>query len=168
MRGLIFTCCVAVAVPAAAAPPRPSALVGALTACKDVVADPARLACYDAAAGRLAEATAKGDLRVVDREDIRETRRSLFGFTLPKLPFFGGDDSAGDTPEQIDTVVRDVHDEGYSKFTLVMEDGAVWRTTEPLPRDPKPGAKVHIKSAALGSYFMTVNGGRSIRAMRVR
>lgn len=145
-----------------------SSLMTALVACRAETDDAKRLACYDDAAGKLADATAKGDVKVVTRDDVRATRRSLFGFELPKVPFFTGDDSANEVPIEMDAVVRSVRDDGYSKFTLTMESGAVWSTTEPLPRDPKPGAKVKLKRGALGSYFMMVNGGRSVRAMRVR
>ena len=52
-----------------------------------------RLACFDRAAGSLLAARDSGEVRVVDREEVQETRRGLFGFTLPKLGIFGaGDD----------------------------------------------------------------------------
>ena len=161
----------AVAVPAATAPRAKDAATGVLAelaACKAVADNGARLACYDAAAGRLAEATAKGDVKIIDREDIRQTRRSLFGFQLPKVAFFKGDDTAADTPTEIDTTLKSVGPAEYGKFTLTMEDGAVWRTTEPLPRDPRPGMPVHLKQGALGNYFMRVGSMRSVTAQRVR
>ena len=148
--------------------PATTGVVAELTGCRTVTGDAARLACYDRTAAKLAEATAAGDVKVLDREDIRATRRSLFGFELPKLPFFKGDDSAKDTPEAVDTVVKSVQAGAYGKFTLTMEDGSVWQSTEPLPRDPKVGAKVHLKTGALGNFFMTVGSMRSVRAMRIR
>lgn len=165
---------IAAASSAAAARPIPkiaaatTGIVAELTGCKTLTDDAARLACYDKAAAKLEAATASGDVKLLDREDIRATRRSLFGFDLPKLPFFKGDDSAKDTPEELDAVVKSVQAAGYSKFVLTMEDGAVWQSTEPLPRDPKAGAKVHINRGALGNYFMRVGSMRSVRAMRVR
>ena len=161
-------------VPAAALPKSPkmaaatTGVVAELTGCRTLTDDAARLTCYDKAAAKLEAATAAGDVKVLDREDIRATRRSLFGFELPKLPFFKGDDSAKDTPEAVDTVVKSVQPATYGKFTLTMEDGSVWQSTEPLPRDPKVGAKVHLKTGALGNFFMTVGSMRSVRAMRIR
>ncbi len=157
---------------AAAAAPRgdtgASGLVGELTACKAVADNTARLACYDAAAGKLAEATAKGEVKVIDREEIRATRRSLFGFELPHIALFKGDDSAADTPSEIDTTIKAVGASEYGKVTLVMDDGAVWRTTEPLPRDPRVGMAVHIKRGALGNYFIRVGTMRIVTASRIR
>ena len=155
------------AVPAEAAPPRAD-LLAPVVACRTVAEATARLACFDAAVAPLAAATSTGDVRVVDREDVRRTRRSLFGFNLPKLPFFTGDDSADDTPDTVDAVIAAVAGEGYGRFALTMADGAVWRTTETLPRDPRPGGKVRLKRAALGGYFLGVDGGRVVRALRVR
>jgi hypothetical protein len=143
-------------------------VIAELTGCKALTADAARLACYDQAAAKLAAATASGEVKVLDREDIRATRRGLFGFDLPKLPFFKGDDSAKDTPEELDAVVRTVQAAPYGKFILTMEDGAVWASAEPLPRDPKVGAMVHLKKGALNNYFMKVGSMRSVRATRVR
>jgi len=143
-------------------------VIAELTGCKALTADAARLACYDQAAAKLAAATASGEVKVLDREDIRATRRSLFGFDLPKLPFFKGDDSAKDTPVELDAVIRSIEAAPYGKFILTMEDGAVWASAEPLPRDPKVGAKVHLKKGAIGNYFMTVGSMRSVRANRVR
>ena len=54
------------------------------------VADNAeRLACFDKAVGTIVAASDSDDLRIVDREEVRETRRKLFGFALPDLGIFG-------------------------------------------------------------------------------
>ena len=171
MKPLVTIILLAVASSAAAAPRASDAaagLVGELTACKATADDKARLACYDAAAGKLAEATAKGDVKIIDREEIRQTRRSLFGFELPKIALFKGDDSAADTPSEIDTTIKAVGGSEYGKVTLTMEDGAVWRTTEPLPRDPRVGMAVHLKRGALGNYFIRVGTMRIVTAQRLR
>lgn len=145
----------------------PSPLVSALVACKSETDDAKRLACYDRTAGALADATAKGQIAVVDREDVRKTRRALFGFVLPKLPFFSDDDSAKDTPDVIETTARSVRALGYGMYSITIEDGAVWRTTEVSRRDPKPGIKIRIKRGALGSYFLSIDGAAAVRAARV-
>ncbi len=156
----------------ARAPLRPheaaSSVITEITGCVAITDKVARLACFDAATAKLVEATAKGDVKIVDREDIRATRRSLFGFTLPHVAFFKGDDTAEDTPSEIDTTIKSVGPSEYGKFTLTMEDGAVWKTTEPLPRDPRAGMPVHLKRGALGNYFIRVGAMRSVTAQRVR
>jgi hypothetical protein len=143
-------------------------IVGEVVKCRSETDDARRLACYDRAAGALEKATSDGSIAVVSREDVRKTRRSLFGFTLPKLPFFSGDDSAeADTPDEIETSVKSARMTRDGNYTLVMADDAVWRTTEPLRKLPKTGDKVKIKKAALGSYFLSVAGLRGVRALRV-
>jgi len=160
------------AKPAAAAPPRAhdaaAGVIDEVTGCKPIADNAARLACFDTATAKLVEAQAKGDVKIVDREDIRATRRSLFGFTLPHVAFFKGDDTAEDTPSEIDTTIKSVGAAEYGKVTLTMDDGAVWRTTEPLPRDPRAGMPVHLKRGALGNYFLRVGSMRTVTAQRVR
>src|SRR3712207_6445767 len=88
------------AVLAAKSKPVESPLVRAIAECQRQSDDAARLRCFDAAAAALTSATTSGKIVVVDQEDVRKTRRSLFGFSLPKLPFFSGDNSAeGQTNE---------------------------------------------------------------------
>ncbi len=172
MKLLLTMVVAAITASAALAAPRArdaaAGVIDELTACKALTDDRARLACYDAAAGKLAEATAKGDVKIIDREDLRATRRSLFGFELPKIALFKGDDSAADTPSEIDTTIKAVNGSEYGKFTLTMDDGAIWRTSEPLPRDPRVGMPVHLKRGALGNYFMRVGTMRSVSAQRIR
>lgn len=156
------------ATSAMAAEPPTSPIIGALVKCRAETDDGKRLACFDKAAGTLAKATEEGSIAVVSREDVRKTRRSLFGFSLPKLPFFSGDDSEKEeTPDEIETTVKSARGARDGNFTVVMADDAVWRTTEPLRKMPKAGDKVKIKKAALGSYFLSVGGLRGVRAMRV-
>ena len=155
------------ATSAFAADPAPNPVVGEVVKCRAEANNAKRLACYDAAAGLLAKATTEGSIAVVTREDLRKTRRSLFGFSVPKLPLFGGDDSGEDTPDEIETTVRSFRVSRDGNLSLVMDDGAVWRTTEPARRMPKPGSKAKIKKAALGSFFISIDGARGLRGMRV-
>ena len=160
---LAFVACIASSSTAA---PVPKALA-AVVACR-AEPDPAkRLACYDAAVGPFTDAVAKGDVKVLDREEVRATRRGLFGFQLPRLPFFGGDDSVADTPSVVDTTLSGARQLAGGGWALTMADGAVWNS-EPLPRDPHVGAAVKLQQGALGSYFITVGSMRSVRATRVK
>lgn len=157
-----------VATGAWAADPAPAPIVGDIVKCRAETDDAKRLACYDKAAGVLAKATTDGSIAVVTREDVKKTRRSLFGFSVPKLPFFSGDKSIEeDTPDEIETTMRSFRVTRDGNLSMVMDDGAVWRTTEPARRMPKPGAKVKIKKAALGSFFISIDGARGLRGMRV-
>lgn len=160
----------AAALPAAAkdkAPPRP-VQIEELYACRDIADSAARLACFDREVGELSAADTAREITFTDRATAREARRGLFGFSFPKLGgIFGGDE---DEVKEIETVLRSASVDRSGKYTLVMEDGAVWVQidTTRLVRDPKPGQKVKIKAASMGSYFASIDGGRTIRMKRDR
>jgi hypothetical protein len=160
-----------VASPASAqqAPP-PSPLVNALAACRAVTDEGARLACYDKASEALTGAAARGDIAVVDRDQVRKVRRSLFGFAVPKFPFFARKDEKDDEPQEISSTVQGFAFVGNGRFRVAIADSyGTWETTESAPlRDPKNGEKVTIKSGLMGSYFMQIGKQRWVRARRVR
>ena len=147
-----------------------SPLVRALEQCRQI-ADPAqRLACYDRTGPALVDASKKGDVTVVDRGQLREARRSLFGFSMPKLPFFAGDDSAADVPDKLETTITRVHDFQNGRYQFVVAEGnATWETTEDSIglRTPRVGQRVTIRRGPLGSYFIRIDGGRSVKGRRV-
>lgn len=147
----------------------PTQPLSSMIECRTERNDEARLRCFDAAAAALIAATDAGTIVVVDREDIRRTRRSLFGFSLPKLPFFFGDSSQNDEPDVTDATVASVRSLGMDQWSFVLTDGAVWRTTEASRNAiPRAGSSVRLKKAALGSYLASFGNTRSVRVMRVR
>jgi hypothetical protein len=157
--------CAAHAAPATA-PSRAAVLQGLLD-CRGRTDPAERLACYDAAASKMDQAEAKGDIVVVDREQARTVRKQAFGFTLPSLSLF----DRGEKPEQIDHVsgvVESARMNAHGLWTIRLQDGAVWNQIDGNPpnRDPRPGMKVEIKSAVMGSYLMSVDGQGSFRAHR--
>ncbi len=150
----------------AAAPPDP--LLRALESCRSQTNDAERLRCYDKAAAALGSAAATGDLVVVRQEDVKRTRRALFGFGVPKLPLFRGDRSAAEKQDQLEATIGSARSLGYGKWRIRLEDGAVWETTEAVEtRHPKAGNKIVIKRGSLGSYIINVEGQRGVRAKRV-
>ena len=172
--GLALSAMVGLGAAAAAQTPPAEAsgsdLVNALGACRAIADAGRRLACYDEAASRLTQAVGRNDLVVLDRNDIRRTRRSLFGFHLPRLPIFGGGDrEVAEAPDEITATVAGVRNLGYDKWQVRLEDGANWQTTESNSaiRGPRPGDTVVIRRGPLGSYMMRIAGQRAVRAMRV-
>ena len=151
-------------------PPKTSPLVGALQTCR-AMADPTeRLACYDKQAGALLDAATKGDVAVVDKSEVRKARKSLFGFAMPKIPFFSGDDTADATSDTLESTVKSASGIGYGKFRLVIAEGdAVWETTETYGtmRDPRVGDKIVIKRGPLGSYMLRIGSNRGVKGRRV-
>src|SRR5262245_40795558 len=67
------------------APAAPGAL-DSVYACRSIQTEAERLACYDAAVGRLQQAQTSGDIVAVDRQQAQQIRREAFGFQLPSLP----------------------------------------------------------------------------------
>ena len=143
--------------------------VRALTACRGIADGAARLACYDREAAALLQSVERKEIVVLDKVAVQKTKRSLFGFTLPRLPFFGDGKDDNDAPEfqQIDTPIKTVRSLGYGRFRFTVDDGAVWETTEGINAFPKPGQKVLIKKGLMGSYFIKFEGSRSVKGMRV-
>ncbi len=150
--------------------PVPSPLVAALEKCLTIADDAQRLACTDIAARRLVDASRRKELVVVDADEMKKTRRSLFGFALPRIGLFGkGGPDSGEEVDRVELAITRVAPLGYGKLSFTLADGARWATTEawadPLP--PKAGAILIVKRGAIGSYMVSVKGGRVTRAMRV-
>jgi hypothetical protein len=151
----------------AAEPPAHAAAFQAVLDCRSVTDDAKRLACYDAAAGRMATAEKSGDIVVIDKQQAREAHRQAFGLNLPSLDIL----TKGLTHEEVDSVdgvVRAASQDGSGRWTIVLTDGAIWRqiSDETLNREPKPGTKVTVRRAMLGSYMMRVDGQPGIRVHR--
>lgn len=158
------------ATPLVAADEAPPAAIQALGACRAIADGAARLACYDREAPALLQSVEKKETVVLDKQAVRKTKRSLFGFTLPKLPFFGdGKDDAKEEAEfqQIETSIKTVRNLPYGKFRFTIDDGAVWETTEGINAFPKAGETVVIKKGLMGSYFIRFQGSRAVKGMRV-
>jgi hypothetical protein len=126
-----------------------------------------RLACYDKAVAELDEAEAKKDVVVVDKEQIREARRSVFGFNLPKIKLFGGDDGVEDIDEiETEVTAFNIQRDGRAFFTVT--DGGRWRQTDNRTLvGVKAGRKVTLKKGALGAYFARFHGTIGVKVERV-
>ncbi|MDI1296196.1 MAG: hypothetical protein PSY12_09990 [bacterium] len=161
---------------AAAAPraqPAP-AIFTDLLKCRTITDDKQRLACFDQQVGAMESASQRDEVVVLDKAELHKTRRTLFGFSFPKLPFLGGGDDGekkGDASEdmsRIDAVIATARSVGYGKWQIGLEDGAQWITTEAITtRDPKPGMKIEIKRAAMGSFMGKIDDGRAVRMKRI-
>jgi len=143
-----------------------AAVLKAVVDCRGVTDNAARLACYDAAAATLDEAEAKGDVVVLDREQTRQARHEAFGFTLPSLSVF----NRGEEPEKLNRATYSVErawKEG-GKWVVEMDTGAVWRQTDDIDllRAPHKGSVAEIKTGALSSYYMKIDGQLAMKAHR--
>lgn len=171
---LAFTIAFA-AVPASAAnqgesrtaPDQPlPAQVQRLMECRAIADSAQRLSCFDREAGTVAEAVAKRDLVVVDREGVRRTKRTLFGLSLPKLGIF---DSDGEEISQIESMIDGVGHNSDGGYVFILNDGSRWTQIDdrPIALEPERGDKVVVKRAALGSFMLSVARQPGVRVRRV-
>ena len=162
----------AAAAPAAAQEPeqaRPAALTR-LVECRAVQGEAERLACYDREVAAFEAAEQSRELVVMDRQQVRRTRRSLFGLVLPDLNLFGDDNPEEDGVSELETTLRSASEDAYGKWILVLEDGARWRQIDSrtLAREPRGGQTIRIRRAAMGSYLANIDGQVAIRIRRER
>jgi hypothetical protein len=148
---------------------KPGERAGALKAVVDcrVITDSAeRLACYDKAAAALDAAEAKGDVVVVDRGQMREARKAAFGFNF-QMPSFMTQGEKEEELTRLEATVGSSRQDPHGKWIIKLDDGATWVQidSEKLRKVPA-GAAVTLKTATLGSFFLTVKGYGTIRAKR--
>lgn len=174
-RAAICACVVFALSPAAAAAQgeQETSALDPLKACQSMTDPSARLACYDAAVADMVTASDQGDLRIVDAETVRKTRRSLFGFSLPDFGLFGDDDDEEEEDDGLDTLETTVTSVRYltpSSFIFRIAEGdALWEVSDTPRRllTVEAGDSVVIKKAALSSYFIRFNGQGGVKGRRV-
>ena len=158
--------------------PAAGSIVSQLYACR-TISDPAqRLACFDREVAALETAQTNNEVRIVDREQVRQARRGLFGLSLPNLGNIfggGGDDDANEAPAEeegitfIESRITSIGGDSGGRRLLVLENGQQWVQIEPhRGRAPIAGAPITIRRGLLGSYVATVEGRGTLRVMRTR
>ena len=148
-----------------------STYIESLRACQAVAADSERLACYDTAVAAVTQATEQGELRILDREAVSQTRRRLFGFSLPDIDLFKTRGDQGDQElETLTSTVTAVRKLREDAFLFQIADGGTWQILNAPSRLRRieVGDSVEFKKAALGTYFVRINGGIGVKGRRVR
>ena len=136
-----------------------------VVSCRTIQDSAERLACYDRGVAALDTAQKSNELYVADKAAMKEARKGLFGFSLPKLKIFG-DQDLGELDE-LETTITAVGP-GPRGYIFTLADGAKWMQTDKRYMDrPKVGAKIHIKKAALGSYMASINKRPGFRVERM-
>jgi len=151
--------------------PDNQALAQKFAHCLTIAADSDRLACLEREARTLIDNEAKGEIVIVDQEAMAKTRRSLFGFNLPKIKLFGAGDRSGSgaADDVLETSIVGVRAERYGLWTLDLAEGGRWQTTEAWSFGPTPrvGSTVRLDRGALGSYSLKTPGARPVAARRI-
>lgn len=142
----------------------PPAVFQAVIDCKATSDPAARLACYDQAVNAMVAARSARDLVVTDRATVREAKRGLFGLSLPSIKLFDG--GKDEEVKEIRAAIKSARS-GPEGYVFTLDDGATWAQTDSIYiPEPRAGAMIQIRQAALGSYFGKVEGGAAFRIKR--
>lgn len=139
-----------------------------LVNCRSIADAAARLTCYDAKVTAIDEAEKKDELVLADKAAMKEARRGLFGFSIPKLKIFGNDGKE-DEKFELTAKIDSAYQASYGRWTIVLDSGARWVQidSEIVRKTPVSGMEIKIREAAMGSYFANIDGARAIRMKRV-
>jgi len=137
-------------------------------ACAGISTDAERLACYDAAVGRLKAAEDAGEVTTITRSEVETVKRDSFGFSIPSLPTLALKKSGGSDEEldEITTGVTSVRMDSAGRLRVTLDNGQVWVQIDDKSTRARNQAEARIYTAALGSYKMKLDGGRAFRVRR--
>lgn len=155
-------------------------------ACANKTDPTERLACFDAAVATIRAKEAKSEIVTFDKQRVEKVRREAFGFSLPSLPklgfpAFGGAPKVEGKYQSVATaaVEEDIEEQSFTvvstresagRVVITLENGQIWRLTEAgeLNAPKRPPYKVNIRTAAMGSFILTVEGrNKGYRVRRV-
>lgn len=144
--------------------------VDQLAECRTIAADGERLACFDRLTARILAARKSGELLVLDRKRVVERKRASFGLANPRGDVFGGGaEDEATAVRELDTTVRNVGPTANpGRWNIELANGMVWQSVDSVPVPPRAGAPIKLKTALLGGYRASVNGGRSFLVKRLR
>jgi hypothetical protein len=150
----------------ASAEPPPEAF-GRVVQCRSIAAADERLACFDREVAAMEAARASGQLVAIDRQQVRRTRSSLFGLSLPNLHIFS--DDSDDEARSVETTIRSARQGPDGRWVIQLADGARWVQTDDhqFAIYPRAGQPIRIRRGAMGSYLANVNNQSAIRVRRV-
>lgn len=146
----------------------------AVYACADEVDDMARLACYDAAVGRLKAAEEAGEVTTISRADVEEVKRDSFGLSIPSLPKLAmpklGNNAQDTELSNIEDAVAS-YTTGRDGAIISLVNGQVWQQTDSkrtgVGRRSPPETAL-VKKGAFGSFMMKIDDGPLFRVKRIR
>lgn len=143
-------------------------IINNLFACRMIADDTQRLACFDQKVAAVEQAEASNDLVMADREQMKEARKGLFGFSLPRIKLFGGDDDP-EPVEAIEAAIASSTRTPDGKLLVTLDTGARWVQTDrtQVLGDFGEGDTIKIERAALGSYMGKIGRKRAFRIRRL-
>ncbi len=166
MRMVLFALPVLLLATPALAQERSKTLT-AVVDCRKISDAGERLACFDKTVAAFDTAEQQQQVVVVDKEQVREARRSIFGLNLPHIRLFGGDGTDAELSE-LQGTIRSFNRNADGRLFFVLEDGARWvQTDDSSLVGIRAGTAVTLKRGAMGSYFAKFRGSSTARVARV-
>ena len=105
---------------------------------------------------------------VLDRGDVQRAKRSLFGFSLPRIRLFGGSDADEPEVQEIESTLTGARSAGGNRWDLTLADNTRWQTTDASSTFfPRQGQSVKIEAGMLGSYSAKIGSGRAVKVKRI-
>lgn len=153
-----------------AKPPVPTgtpASMQRLLQCRSIQDGAQRLACFDRETAAVDQAISKKEMVLIDKQRVTQTKRALFGFSIPDFGgLFGG---AGDEVKEISSTVVSASQNGYLGWTIKLADGSTWAQMDDaqLGLEPRKGDKIVVHRGTLGAFFMRVAGQPGFKVKRV-
>jgi len=135
--------------------------------CRSIQDSAQRLACYDREAAAVSQAIATRNLVLIDKQRATQTKRALFGFSIPDFGgLFGGDD---DQVKEISSTVVSASKMGYLGWTIKLADGSTWAQTDDaeLGLEPRKGDKVVVHRGMLGAFFLRLGSQPGFKVKRI-
>ncbi|WAC58450.1 hypothetical protein [Brevundimonas sp. SL130] len=136
--------------------------------CRSITTDAARLACFDRAVAALDAAERTGEVVVLDRAQVRETNRQLFGFEIVNP--FAGRPNLDQEPalDSIETTLAAATISSEGKWIFRLADKSEWRQIDSgdVRFRNRAGENVRVRRASLGSYMLTIGNSRAVRVRR--
>lgn len=143
-------------------------LIDRLFACRSVSDEEGRLKCYDEQVAAIERAESEREIVLADRAQLKEARRGLFGFSLPRIKLFSND-NAEEEVKSIEAKIVSVTRNASGKLSVTLDSGARWVQTDSTPvlGEVREGDTIKIDQAALGSYMGKIGQRRAIRMRRL-
>lgn len=145
-------------------------------ACASVTEDSARLACFDEAVAALRTKEEAGLVQTIDVAQIETIEKEAFGFSMPSLPGLFSRSASSEKKvereqvEEITVAVKSARIQGVTgKAIVTLENGQTWQQTDTAKIQAsslRKAKEARVRKAAMGSFMMTVDGGRSFRVKR--
>lgn len=180
----VFVLGLAAATPTATPPASATSPLSRIYACAEKTDSTERLACFDSAVAAVKVAEARSEIIMLDQPRVAAVRREAFGFRIPSLPRFSfgtlatapaGEPTpaseARDESEEVQTFTVARLGQAGNRVAIFLENGNVWHLTDAgdLNAPRRPPFNVSIRSAAMGSYLLTIEGrNKGYRVRRVQ